>query len=365
LAYPPPSAGTPLGGGVATGGVPTFGGGGPGGAPLPVGAYPPAAPSTVPVPVPVQAVAVAPDPYAGQPAYPVPVQRSPGQSQAPVTGIPAPQGFPGYGLPTVVGPAAPRRGRWQAIVMVMLLVAVLGQGVFLVVLQRQVSAADRHITQLRSDAAKNQAGLNTRVKALEQQAAQSLDSAAVAEAVLPSVFRVDAGNFSGTAFALGKSAPSGGGTDLLTNFHVVSSVYNKGGRDATLTHDNQRFAVKITKVDQTNDLALLHSNQNFTRLAVNSGTIESGTPIVVIGAPLGLSQSVTTGVVSAVRNDFPGEAGKTFIQFSAPINPGNSGGPVVNAQKQVVGIASAKANDAEGIGLAIPIGVGCTFTASC
>jgi S1-C subfamily serine protease len=261
--------------------------------------------------------------------------------------------------------AAPRRGRWQSIVMVVLLVAVLAQGVFLVVLQGQVSTANRHLSQLQSDDAKTETGLNTRVKALEQQAAQSLDSAAVAEAVLPSVFRVDAGNFSGTAFALGKAAPSGGGTDLLTNFHVVSSVYNKGGRDATLTHDNQRFNVKITKVDQTNDLALLHSDQSFTRLAVAAGQVETGAPIVVIGAPLGLSQSVTTGVVSAVRNDFPGEAGKTFIQFSAPINPGNSGGPVVNAQKQVVGIATAKANDAEGIGLAIPISIGCGFTASC
>jgi S1-C subfamily serine protease len=74
---------------------------------------------------------------------------------------------------------------------------------------------------------------------------------------------------------------------------------------------------------------------------------------------------VTTGVVSAIRDDIPGEAGKTFIQFDAAINPGNSGGPVVDAQKQVVGVASEKVN-AEGIGLAIPISNACrSFSGIC
>lgn len=48
-----------------------------------------------------------------------------------------------------------------------------------------------------------------------------------------------------------------------------------------------------------------------------------------------------------------------MIQFDAPINPGNSGGPVINGSKEVVGIATAKARDAEGIGLAVPIKTAC------
>jgi putative serine protease PepD len=78
--------------------------------------------------------------------------------------------------------------------------------------------------------------------------------------------------------------------------------------------------------------------------------------VVVVGAPLGLDDSVTTGVISAYR---PDDADGPTIQFDAPINPGNSGGPIVNASERVVGVATAKAKDAEGIGLAIPIKVAC------
>ena len=76
----------------------------------------------------------------------------------------------------------------------------------------------------------------------------------------------------------------------------------------------------------------------------------------MVGAPLGLEDTVTTGVVSAYR---PDDADGPTIQFDAPINPGNSGGPVVNAASEVVGLATAKARDAEGIGLAVPIKTAC------
>ena len=84
-------------------------------------------------------------------------------------------------------------------------------------------------------------------------------------------------------------------------------------------------------------------------------------PVCWVGAPLGLSDSVTSGVISAYRDTTDGQR----LQFDAPINPGNSGGPVVNAKKAVVGIATAKAQDAEGIGLAIPIKVACDAFSIC
>jgi len=77
---------------------------------------------------------------------------------------------------------------------------------------------------------------------------------------------------------------------------------------------------------------------------------------VVVGAPLGLEDTVTTGVVSAYR---PDDSEGPTIQFDAPINPGNSGGPVVNSADEVIGLATAKARDAEGIGLAVPIKTAC------
>ena len=81
----------------------------------------------------------------------------------------------------------------------------------------------------------------------------------------------------------------------------------------------------------------------------------------MVGAPLGLEDSVTTGVVSAYRQESNGPT----IQFDAPINPGNSGGPVVNSADEVVGLATAKARDAEGIGLAIPIKTACDAFGVC
>lgn len=74
-----------------------------------------------------------------------------------------------------------------------------------------------------------------------------------------------------------------------------------------------------------------------------------------------LGQTVTTGVISALRDNADGPV----VQFDAPINPGNSGGPVIDARRQVVGIATAKAAAAEGIGLAIPITVACTTFGNC
>jgi putative serine protease PepD len=317
------------------------------------------------------------------PMPPVPVQPPvpayPQQVSAPVTSWSAPPFTAQYPSPPAPpqalqmppqfppGPVGPPRRRPRLLLALLVLVLFLaagGEGYALLRLSDRLDAANRTAAADRAAAGKRADAMDARIKALEQRVAGSLDSTAVANAVLPSVFRVDAGQFTGTAFAVGK-APAGGGTDLITNYHVIESIYVKGTKDAALERDSQRFPVKITQVDQKDDLALLHSTESFHRLVSASAQVQSGAPIVVVGAPLGLAQTVTTGVVSAVRNDFPGEGGKTFIQFDAPINPGNSGGPVVNAQQQVVGIASAKANNAEGIGLAIPIAVACQAFSIC
>ena len=83
----------------------------------------------------------------------------------------------------------------------------------------------------------------------------------------------------------------------------------------------------------------------------------AGQSLLVIGSPLGLGGSVSTGSVSALRDI----DGVNYIQFSAPVSPGNSGGPVVNGAGEVIGITVAKANaaGAEGIGFAIPVNQVC------
>ncbi|MBB5872428.1 S1-C subfamily serine protease [Allocatelliglobosispora scoriae] len=265
---------------------------------------------------------------------------------------------PPGGQPPVPVPPPPRRPVWRMIVVAVVLVA-LGavttwQALRIDRLEDRLadaqgaSAADRNAAKAAADL------LAGRVSSLEK---DNFKADKIAAAALPSVFRVTAGRFSGTAFVVGK-ANAGGGSNLFTNFHVVQSVWDGGGRTVAIAHRDLRFSAKIVQVDKEKDLAVLESTEKFPSLATATSQASPGENIVVVGAPLGLESSVTTGVVSAVR-DVASLGGKT-VQFDAPINPGNSGGPVINAQLQVVGIASAKLRDAEGIGLAIPIDVACT-----
>jgi putative serine protease PepD len=196
--------------------------------------------------------------------------------------------------------------------------------------------------------------LTDRTSRLEKQLAGVFDPEAISSAVLPSVFRVRAGQFTGTAFSIGTKAASGE-ANLLTNFHVVESVWNAGNRRVFLERGRDELSATIVKVSRSKDLALLRAAKKITGLAAAAETVKPGQQIVVVGAPLGLEDSVTTGVVSAYRQEDNGPT----IQFDAPINPGNSGGPVVNSADEVVGLATAKARDAEGIGLAIPIRTAC------
>ncbi|WP_410812392.1 trypsin-like peptidase domain-containing protein [Micromonospora sp. 067-2] len=278
-----------------------------------------------------------------------------------------PFGSPGYpGGPAQPGwqgassAARPRRRRWPVVLAtlaVVALAAVAGlQAYQLDRLGDRLTDTDRRLAQAQDGDGTRLDGLEERAEALEKQAGAAFNPEAVASAVLPSVFRVRAGQFTGTAFAVGKPA-TGGGTNLFTNFHVVEAVWDGGGRQVFLERTDQRFPATIVKVDKTNDVAQLRTTGKFAGLVTASAAVKSGQQIIVVGAPLGLEDSVTTGVVSALR-DAQGSSGPS-IQFDAPINPGNSGGPVINGSKQVVGIATAKARDAEGIGLAVPIKVAC------
>ncbi|WP_370461745.1 S1C family serine protease [Micromonospora sp. WP24] len=267
------------------------------------------------------------------------------------------EAYPGQPVPP---PTGPRRRRWPSLVAALVVLALAGLAGFQAYqidrLTGRLAGTERQLAEAQGDDRARLDGLEQRAEALEKQAGATFNPEAVAGAVLPSVFRVRAGQFTGTAFAIGKPA-AGGGTNLFTNFHVVEAVWEAGDREVFLERTDQRFPATIVKVDKTNDVAHLRTTGRFTGLTAASEAVKSGQQIVVVGAPLGLEDSVTTGVVSAFRDARDGSG--PVIQFDAPINPGNSGGPVVNGSKQVVGIATAKARDAEGIGLAVPIEIAC------
>jgi S1-C subfamily serine protease len=228
-------------------------------------------------------------------------------------------------------------------------------------LETALADSDRSAARARGEVA----DLQRRASTLEARTRGAIDTAAVAKQVTPSVFRVTAGSSTGSAFAFG-ARPDGGGTSLLTNFHVVSGIVDAGGSTVTLEREGRSFTARIGRTDRGRDLAVLETDALFRPLRAASAEVQPGAPVVVVGAPLGLVDSITTGVVSALRPRPDGAEGQ-FIQFDAAISPGNSGGPLVDADGRVVGVAQAKLvqEGVEGISIAIPIAEACDGLGSC
>jgi S1-C subfamily serine protease len=246
-----------------------------------------------------------------------------------------------------------------------LLVATTVQAVLLHRTGERVAALERVVVAQSDRAGKEIEDLRQRAASLEARTRGSIDSAAVARRVMPSVFRVSAGGSTGTAFAFG-ARPVPSGTSLLTNFHVIESVVRAGGTTVRVQRGSTSYSARIARTDAHNDLALLETSVRFPVLEAASSTVAPGSPVVVVGSPLGLADSVTTGVVSAVRPRPDGRSGE-FIQFDAAISPGNSGGPLVDADGHVVGVAQAKLvqQGVEGISIAIPIAEACDGFVTC
>lgn len=143
---------------------------------------------------------------------------------------------------------------------------------------------------------------------------------------------------------------------ILTNAHVINDAQTI---TVTLT-DGRHFTAKVIGADKPSDVALLQiRGKNLTAAPFgDSNNVKVGDFVAAIGNPFGLSQSVSSGIVSAVGRSMLGiENYENFIQTDAPINPGNSGGALVNMQGQLVGINTAiLAPDRGniGIGFAIP-----------
>ena len=149
---------------------------------------------------------------------------------------------------------------------------------------------------------------------------------------------------------------------ILTNRHVVN-----GSQSLTVTtNDGTDYPAQIVKIADNNDLALIKVEATGLKAATlgNSDGIQVGQTAIAIGSPLGtFTETVTKGIISAtgrsitVQDEQTGQPVKLhdLLQTDAAINPGNSGGPLLDASGAVVGINTAIAGNAEGLGFAIPI----------
>ena len=156
---------------------------------------------------------------------------------------------------------------------------------------------------------------------------------------------------------------------ILTNNHVVESAAN-GGRITVETSDGKKYPATLVGRDSSYDLAVLKINVQAapTLQLGNSDQVMVGDSVIAIGSPLGLSGTVTAGIISSKNravttgNGFGESSFINALQTDAAINPGNSGGPLVDSTGAVIGVNSAIATlgvssqaGSIGLGFAIPI----------
>jgi putative serine protease PepD len=195
----------------------------------------------------------------------------------------------------------------------------------------------------------------------------------VADQVLPSVVTIAASGRGESGTGSGEVVRSDG--YILTNNHVIS-VAAHGGAVEVLFADGQTAPATITGRDPLTDLAVLHVQPAHELKVIPLGSSASGKvgqPVVAVGAPLGLSGTVTSGIISAVDRtvEVPGENDRSALlvsalQTDAAINPGNSGGALVNCAGQLIGVPTAgatvpgSAGGSIGLGFAIPVDLATT-----
>lgn len=203
--------------------------------------------------------------------------------------------------------------------------------------------------------------LQEQVQSLQSQVerAGGLDVASLVHKVAPSVVAI-------RGWGVGSDGTEGyfGGTGIivsadgliLTNRHVVSPMSDI----KVFLDDGREFPARVQFADLDSDLAWLRIDATgltpATLASADAGQV--GDPVIVIGNPFGLRNSVTTGIISGKGRSID-STGYPFLQTDAAINSGNSGGPVVDAAGEVVGIAADKYSGVgvEGLGFAIPMSV--------
>ena len=228
----------------------------------------------------------------------------------------------------------------------------------------------------------NSAGFNVSNASNSTLSASPRSFAGIAAQVLPSVVSINVSGSGQQDTGSGIILRSDG--YILTNNHVVAAATN-GGTVSVVFNDGSTSTARIVGTDQEDDLAVIKVGKTGLPAATlgSSSAVRVGDPVLAVGSPLGLSGTVTSGIVSALNrpvdttadqqqnvNPFSNNNAPTTatvisaIQTDAAINPGNSGGPLVNSVGAVIGINSAIASTGSsfggqagniGVGFAIPI----------
>jgi putative serine protease PepD len=204
------------------------------------------------------------------------------------------------------------------------------------------------------------AQLQVQVKSLQSRSGIQADWTAIAAEVEPSVFTIATDNALGSGWVVRSDA---GGSELLTNFHVVEDAWNSGAVMVDVRQADRTMRGTVVRVDRGDDLAIVHVQARLAALKTLDTRPALGAAVMAVGSPMGLGGTVSIGVISGFRS----LGGSDYVQFSAPISPGNSGGPIVDRDGHVIAVATAKlvGDGAEALGFGIPVQTACAVLVAC
>jgi S1-C subfamily serine protease len=169
----------------------------------------------------------------------------------------------------------------------------------------------------------------------------------IAPAVVLIKGRTETTDILGTGFIISSDGK------IATNLHVIENLRTGGVQLAS----GEKFdSFSVLAFDLRKDLAIIKiPGFDLPSLALgNSNNVQVGESVLVVGSPLGLQGTVTTGVISSIRDD-PFGGGFKVLQTDASANPGNSGGPMVNLESKAIGIVTFKVGGSENLNFAIPV----------
>jgi len=217
---------------------------------------------------------------------------------------------------------------------------------------KYVSDLEKEIGEVKQE---NQFGINTITQEIAQQkkdvdaqiellkSSTQEDFSAIIGFAIEGVVNIKTDKSAGTGFIVNSNGY------IVTNLHIIQGAIFV----QVQTFDGVIYDATLIGGDEFTDLALLQVPTSFNELNLaDSDKVQLGEKVIAIGNPLGLSFSVTEGIVSAVDRVGP-NGSPSYIQTDVALNPGNSGGPLINKEGEIIGINNFKIGGAESLGFAL------------
>jgi S1-C subfamily serine protease len=294
-------------------------------------------------------------PYQQRPSESVAVLEDPAVTHAPAEQVTSP--LPSYPPePKTLPPPQNRPGRGGAILLLTLVIALIfGVGLFAGLEftgnRNSSTATTSSAATTTSNTASSASSSGTSIEAQQE--------AAIAK-VEPAVVELEVTTAQGQQIGSGVIIDTKG--DIVTNYHIVNGEESI----VAVLYNGSTEQAQLVGTNATDDLAVVHI-QPFARMTVvqigDSSKLVVGQEVLAIGNPLGITETATKGIVSALNRSVTESTGTTIsnaIQTDAAVNPGNSGGALINLQGQLVGIPTLTAVNTEsntaanGVSFAIP-----------